>query len=94
MDSWSWRERECDSLSRRSLRAQALEQLPPVQLLHSLAAPPCLPLHWWQSQGRSTGQLSVGRVSQRIYHTIATDHTIVGFFILLYYYKLVICPLS
>ena len=65
MDSWSWMERECDSLSRRSFRAQALEQLPPGQLEHSLAAPPCLAPHWWQFQGRLAGQLSVGRVNQR-----------------------------
>jgi hypothetical protein len=66
MDSWSWMVRELEIWSRRSLRAQALERLPAGQLLHSLAAPPCLPPHWWQSQGRSTSQESVGRVSQHI----------------------------
>ena len=59
-------EREWESMSRRSFRAQALEWLPPGQLVQSRTAPPCLAPHLWQFQGRLAGQLSVGRVNQRI----------------------------
>ena len=58
MGSWMVRAREMES--RRSLRAQALDLFPPVQVEHSLAVSPCSLLHWWQFQGRLAGQASCG----------------------------------